>query len=354
MLMIGITFWGFGQLSISVQSPPAGFVQKTQLWNLAIINASNNSIRIRISLTLLDMRENQPVFTAVTQPFTIEKGVKQVRYQDIVPVDYNYFTTSFSRLTDAFLPVGYYRACYAVYEDKPVHEAIKAEDCTEIEVSPLAPPQLLYPPDSSDSQISWPQFSWLPPAPISLFTDLNYDLLITEVRKDQTAAVAIQENLPVYNGSMILQAGFIYPATAMQLDTGKLYAWRVVAKNGQHFASQSEVWTFRIGSAKNELPVPLGGIYYELKPSGSLTGTALLTEKILGLRYYSYDQSRTGELQVTDQSGKVIRTFRRNINYGNNFWVIELEKSIEAGQVYRVQISDDQGNVFSTMFKVAQ
>lgn len=352
VLIIGLTTLGKGQLVLSVQSAPAGIVQKTQLWNLVLINSGASAIRVRINLTLLDVRENQPVFAAVSQPLTIEKGVRQIKYQDIAPADYNYFSISFSRLTDAFLPVGHYRACYSVYEERPVHDAIKAEDCVEIEVSPLAPPQLLFPHDSSYSDVPWPQFSWLPPAPISLFTDLNYDMLLTEVRKDQTALTAIQENMPLYNGNRLLQPVFSYPATAMKLDTGKLYAWRIVAKNGQSYAGQSDVWTFRIGSEKKVLPKPADGIYYELKPPGSLTGIALLSDKNLGIRFYSYDQTRTGELQVLDQSGKIIKEYSRTISYGNNFWVIELDKSFANSQIYRIQIADSQGTVYSASFKV--
>lgn len=229
-----------------MQEPPSGMIQKQQLWNMTLINTGNTSINVTISLSLVDMIDNQPVLTAISKPVTIAKGIKQLKFMDVSPVDYNYYSPAFGRFSEAFIPIGNYRACYTIYSVLNEAQTVLAEDCITIEVQPLSPPQLTMPADSASIQHPNPQFSWLPPAPISLFNDLNYDLLVTEVRADQTSYTAIQENLPVYNIHRLTTMMNNYPASAKRLDTGKLYAWRVIAKNGETFAAQSEVWTFSI------------------------------------------------------------------------------------------------------------
>lgn len=341
-----------GQLSLSLQEPPAGVVQKSQLWNLALIYAGNSSINIAIGITLVDVNDNQPVLTAKSAPITLTKGVKQLKQVDLAPIDYNYYSPSFSRLSDALLPVGNYRACYTIYAAERAHGEVLAEDCISIEVIPLNPPQLSMPEDSSKIQTPYPQFSWMPPAPVALFTDLNYELLVTEVRENQTAESAIQENLPLYHASRLSSMLLNYPGSGKSLDTGKIYAWRIVAKNGNAFAAQSDVWTFKVEPEKQQLLIPAGGIYYELKPSGNYEGTGLLPDRILGIKYYSYDKTRAAVLRIVDESGKLVKEYSRTVEYGNNFWVIELNKSFSPSITYRVVIADLQGTGYSASFKI--
>lgn len=341
-----------GQLSISLQEPPAGVVQKSQLWNLALIYAGNSSINITIGLTLLDVKDDQPVLTAISAPVTLIKGAKQLKFMDMSPIEYNYYSTGFSRLPDALLPVGSYRACYTIYKADRAHGEVLAEDCINIEVIPLSPPQLSLPEDSTKIQTPYPQFSWMPPAPVTLFTDLNYEFILTEVRGDQTAESAIQENLPFFHTPRLSSMILNYPGSGKSLDTGKIYAWRVVAKNGDAFAAQSDVWTFKVEPEKQQPLIPAGGIYYELKPSGNYGGTGVLPDRILGIKYYSYDKTRTAVLRIEDESGKLVKEYSRSVEYGNNFWVIELNKSFSPSITYRIVVSDLQGNEYSASFKI--
>ena len=215
---------GKAQVSISVQEPPAGIVQKNQLWNLALIYSGNNTVNVVVGLTLVNISDNQPVLTAFTRTLMLRKGVTQLKAADVGPVDYQYVSPAFSRLTDALLPIGSYQACYTVYMIGLEDKQVLTENCINIDVQPLSPPQLTIPADSASIQHPWPQFSWLPPAPLTLFNDLNYDLLVTEVRADQTPGAAIQENIPVYNARRILTMVSNYPSSARSLDTGKVYA----------------------------------------------------------------------------------------------------------------------------------
>jgi hypothetical protein len=200
----------------------------------------------------------------------------------------------------------------------------------------------------------YPQFNWLPPVPVTLFNDLNYDLMITEVQPGQSAASAIQENLPVYTGLHLNMTVNNYPASYKSLDTGKVYAWRVIAKNGEMFAAQSEVWTFSIGKRKTEQLVPANGMYLELKNDGSLVSTGMIPDNILGLKFYSYDKTHETVIRFANENGVILKEIKRTIQYGDNFMVIKLDRSFETDTTYFVEITDMQNTRYRTSFRMVK
>ncbi|MBN9383768.1 MAG: hypothetical protein J0H74_23630 [Chitinophagaceae bacterium] len=357
---MAICWWhsGFGQLSVSLQGPPAGVIQQSGLWNMALINSGASTLEVTISLNLVDNSTNQPVLTATTQPVLLTRGVRQLKPMDISSVSYSYLSPAFARLGtgNGLLPVGNYRACYTFYtfHGERHMEVVLAEECIPVEVQPLSPPQLSLPADTAVVETPYPQFSWLPPVPMNLFSDLKYDLLVTEVQAGQTPQSAIQENLPIYSGLNLAQAFHSYAASYKGLDTGKVYAWRVVAKNGQAFAAQSEVWTFRLGKLPVPPLAPANGTYLELKGNSTAIGTGILPNNILGLQYYSYDKTHETEIRLTDEKGATLQTLRRTLQYGNNLIVVALGGAFKPGATYFAEVSDLQKNLYRTSFRMAQ
>lgn len=65
-----------------------------------------------------------------------------------------------------------------------------------------------------------------------MFSSLSYELLVTEVLQGQTPIEAIQYNTAIYSKGNINQAYESYASSFYKLDTGKLYAWQVIAKMG--------------------------------------------------------------------------------------------------------------------------
>lgn len=349
LLFVGV----YAQVSVSLQEPPAGIVQKNQLWNLTLVYSGTGSVNVVVGLSLTDVSDNQPVLTAFTRSVTLTRGAKMLKAADISPIDYTYLSSAFSRLTDAFLPVGNYRACYTIYNGSGKEGQILAEDCMPVEVTPLSPPQLTMPADEARIQTMYPQFSWLPPAPVTLFNDLNYELLVTEVRTDQDAPAAIQENIPVYHIRRLTGMVSNYPASGKSLDTGKTYAWRVIAKNGENFAAQSEVWTFKV---TKETPAPLtpaGGIYLELKNDNGYTSTGVIPDNVLGIKYYSFDKTHETTVRFLNANREVVKEMKKTIEYGNNFLVFRLDNSFEKETTYYIEIKDLQDTRYRGSFRIS-
>lgn len=344
------------QLTISLQEPPAGVVQQSQLWNLVLAYGGSGSISVTIGLSLFDIKDNQPMMTALTPPLLLHKGVRPLKAADVAPVEYNYLSPTFNinRQPGGFIPIGQYRACYTIYSGIKSAEGILAEDCINLEVLPLMAPQLVLPSDSSAVETDYPQFSWLPPAPVTLFSDLNYDVVIAEVQPGQTPESAIQENLPLYNASRLTNAAFSYPASYKRIDTGRTYAWRIIAKNGEQFAAQSEVWTFRRAQNPASSPLPVNGTYLELKNNNGSTRTAIITNDILGIKYYSYDKTHEAAVRIVDQKGTLIQEYKRTIVYGNNFMVFRLDNSVSRETTYFIELNDLEQARYSASFLISK
>ena len=245
IILLGLGFLPLlvnAQLTLNAQLPPAGFIQKDQLWNLIIVNNKDDIFDVSILLNLQDAATGQVVLSATTGNILIGKAVKVITSKDLQPVLYNY---NVADMSGNYLPMGAYIACYQAISNTSKDGPL-AQECIHFNIDPLSPPLLNTPADKSEIVSPYPQFSWMPPTPFDMFSSLSYDLLITEVLEGQSATEAIQYNTPIYSKGNISQPYESYASSYTKLETGKVYAWQVVAKNGLSYTSKTEVWTFTI------------------------------------------------------------------------------------------------------------
>jgi hypothetical protein len=244
MLVLG-TLLSTAQISITLQVPPVGALVKSQLWNMLLVNSGGRSLPVRIRLTLLDEKTNQPVLTASTIPFILDKGARQIQAKDLGPIEYAYNGPAALTNHDpnGMLPVGSYQACYTVANGEGVSVV---ENCILLSVDPLSPPLLNTPADEANIYTAYPQFTWLPPTPVSIFSDLSFDLVLVEVLAGQGKADAIEQNIPVYSGGFIRNPYMNYSSSYRSLDTARTYAWRIVAMNASQPVAMSDIWTFKV------------------------------------------------------------------------------------------------------------
>ena len=355
MLTVGlfICVMAQGQVSLVLQVPSVGVLQKNQLWNMAIVNGSNGSGTVSIQLILQDARNGQPVMTATTRPLVLVKGTNVITAKDVAPVQYYYLSPMFvDRDPNGFLPAGDFKACYIVQLNANLHSASPlVEDCIPVEVQPLSPPQLNTPADTSVVQTAYPQFSWLPPTPVNIFGDLSYDMILVEVLPDQGAYQAIQQNIPIYNISHLQDPVNLYPASAQALDTGRVYAWRVLVLNNGEFITQSDVWTFRLATPKPSVIIVPGGNYIPLRRSNERgSGVQMLASDTIGIKYYSFDRDHADTVRFYSTDGKLVTAVPQTIGYGDNFLAYPLNKAFQKGKVYLVRVIDSRKNVYSASF----
>lgn len=352
-MMKKIILLGFGilplvlqaQVTINAQLPQAGLVEKNQLWYLILVNSKDDVLNVNIKMNLQDAINGQIVMSANSGNLLIGKGIKIITARDVQPITYNYNLSDFSR---SYLPMGSYIACYQVYQSGPKGDEPLGDECIRINIEPLSPPLLNSPTDKSEVQSPYPQFSWMPPTPFDMFSDLNYEVLVTELLAGQSATEAIQYNTPVYTKTNIFQPYESYPSSFSALDTGKIYAWQVIAKNGLNYAAKTEVWTFKLAQPES-LVEPLQGSYALLD---DLTGTYFVTGDTLHVKYISRTSQDTTAIIFTDEQGSVIKEVLQEIRPGDNYLNLGIGSGFQSGSVYKINITDSANRRQTLRFSI--
>lgn len=337
------------QVSLTLQLPPNGVLLKNQLWNIGLVYTGNVPLRVRIGLTLTDLITNQPVITATSGAITLSGGAKQLQAADAGPIQYQYPLPSvIDHNPDGFLSAGNYQACYTVMKEDKVNPGPLAEDCVTFEVVPLSPPVLNMPFNEDTIQIKYPQFTWLPPTPVNIFSNLSYKFNLVVVAPGQSPVDALQQNIPVYVDNDCIDVYLNYPSSGTALDTGKQYAWQITAQNNLIAAAQSEVWTFRVADS-SLVKKPFVNSYVLLRNNFS-NAVYTVEGQIINIKYYSFDNVHDAEMKFISVDGHVIKTIKQKIVYGNNYFNLPLNSSFKKGQVYSVEIKDLNNSKYAASF----
>lgn len=238
---------GRSQVTVSLQLPPSGLSMKSQLWNMIVNNNSGGAIDVYIHLNLVETGTNRPVMSATTNSIPLPPGNRFIQYSSCAPVQYNVTDPSYQGFAASeFMPVGHFTACYTLYKVLGDGHSQLAEECDVIDVEPVSPPQLVYPANKDSVETGNPAFNWIAPAPSNLFTSISYDLELTEMYPGQTESDAVQQNIPLLIQGGLNATSYPYPAGAAQLEAGKKYAWRILAKNNDAVVGRSDVWWFTV------------------------------------------------------------------------------------------------------------
>lgn len=343
------------QIAITTELPPAGLVQKDQLWNIIAINNTGKLIDVRINMSLQDQVTGQVVLSASGGTITLDKGAKMVTAKDVQPIQYNYSSPEYSK---SFLPIGTYTVCYQIVSlgHGDDGESVLGNDCVTLDIEPLSPPLLNMPEDKADLQSPYPQFNWMPPSPFMMFDNLSYDILVTEVLPGQSSSEAIQYNIPVYSRSNIIQPVDNYPSSYPKLDTTKTYAWQVIARNGATYAAKTDVWTFRIHSDQKPVDSTDAAPFVQLTTSGAHKGVA--PNGVLKIVYYNKSNRKKLKVTITDlttnSDNNAPVEFTIDATAGENYIQYDLNKIIhtEDGNVYMAEIVDGQNEKWFIQFVV--
>jgi hypothetical protein len=341
-----LPFFTKAQVTIQVQLPPAGIVQKDQLWNIILMNNKDEILDLHIRMSLQDAATGQVFMSATSGSVLLGKGVKILKQQDVQPAIFNYSNPDFSR---NYLPIGAYIICYQVYTSQGENQVMLGDECTRLNIDPLSPPLLNSPADGSEINTPYPQFTWLPPSPMDMFSNLSYDLLVAEVLPGQSATEAIQYNTPVYSNNNLRSTNENYSSAYSALDTGKLYAWQIIAINGSSYAAKTEVWTFR----RTGTPAPINtntGTYILLQDN--VTGTYIVEGGTLRIKYFSYAKDYKTSIIFSDEKDKVIKSFAQTIIPGDNHFDFDVSQHFQKGKIYRVAIKDQQGIAHFLKFSI--
>lgn len=347
-VFLGVSLLAEAQVTVNVQLPAGGMVHRDQLWNLVLVN-NRQPADVLLTLDLQDVVSGQTVLSAAGRVIALGKGIKVITIKDVQPLQYNYLSAEMNGL---FIPLGSYIACYRVFKNDIKNPEPLGDECVRLDISPLGPPLLNTPRDRDTLDNSYPQFSWVPPAPVDMFSDLRYDILIAEMLPGQTAKDAMLLNSPVYSGHDIKTTFLQYPSSYAKLKEGQTYAWQVVARNRGSYAAQTEVWSFTMKKTDMPQPEVLQGGYITLESSNNPSGISRITGDELKVKFYSFDRTRTATIRILTAAGVPVKEIQQKIEYGNNYFAVPLGKVCSKETVYRIEMTDEAGKKYSAGFSI--
>jgi hypothetical protein len=234
-----------------------------------------------------------------------------------------------------------------------------AEECVTAEVEPISPPQLMQPADSDQVLLRRPFFTWLPPTPYNSFTNLLYDYVLVEVQPMQSAADAIQQNVPVLLQSNISFTSLQYPLSMAELDTNKIYAWRVTAKINLNPIANSEVWSFSLQkNIGDTIRAPKRGSYARMRPTQD--ASYVISGSVLRFLYQHEINSNTVQININDIGSKVYQPVQLDspqlaVKYGANYFDLDLtNKGLIDRHMYLLDLTNDRNEHWYLKFEYRQ
>lgn len=332
------------QVLINLHLPQAGLNIKRQLWNLSLVNTGQQNAEARIELLISDASNGQAILSASSRLFTLMPGNMQIQSGTVDPIVYNVLNSSYNidNNPEGFLPIGVYTICFSVIKRTTDYFEKVSEECTSIEVEPASPPFLNTPEDAAEITEDRPLFTWVPPSPVFLFSNLNYKMKLVEVGKNQSAADAVQNNFPVLNQSSITAPSFQFPFSLRALDTGKLYAWQVKALNNDKEIANSEVFSFTLARPA-DAAAPQAEIYVKLSESTDMPFS--VCTGIFKYEYVNKNNSPVLQLKLTDLTSKTnvripLDNDLQEVRYGQNFLKLDLRNNsaVRNNRLYQLSV----------------
>ncbi|MBV8255403.1 MAG: hypothetical protein JO154_22575 [Chitinophaga sp.] len=323
------------QVAIAPQVPPAGIMQQSQLWNILLTNANKTKSYVKVIMRLTDAVTGQGVMTGITRLVELPIGATMLHLADFQPISTEYLLPVQDQRPNAMLLPGKYIICYSVVVDRDKTVAPGTEDCIRFVVEPVSPPILNLPVDKDTLQTSLPAFTWIPPAPLNLYSDLNYDITVVAVWPGQVPADAIQQNIPMYHGAALRQPFLNYPAGAPTLDTGVNYAWMVTALNGRQYSAQTDIHTFRVAKAAPVTEEDLTS-FVGLTRNGTTKPLQVGTTLKCSYNNESGEQAVNYEIIALQQQNKVVAQGKLTLQPGPNMISIPLQRvgNLSGGNLY--------------------
>jgi hypothetical protein len=349
--MLGLSSVAFAQVSIQSILPATGMIQKNQLWNLVMINSTASSVSGKIELVLYDRQTAREVLTASTSSFILAKGSVLLSISQLNPIQYNYIGIEPDRNLNGILPAGAYNVCYSFIQTAGVKQELLAEECVAFDVEPLSPPVLSFPMDSSITEITPAQFSWIPPSPIGMIQQLRYELLITEVKPGQKPAEAIADNVPFFSTASLQSNFFSYPAASPVFEKEKWYAWQVIARDNKNYAGKTEVWTFKV-TEPSKPKTPQQSLSYIVLKDEQAKAQYQIDDRNLYVKYHSYLPSQQTTFDIFNNEGVLVQSIKQNVVYGDNFLHFELNRNFHSDHLYTIKVAGQYNRIYSASFSI--
>lgn len=327
LLFIGISSIQISQAQLLLvpEIPQSGIIMRQHVFSAMINNMTGQPVKAMLIVSVADRNLSQPLLEASSGILLLPVGAKRVMYNDLAPVSYQLAAPGYgmeARLNQP-LPVGEYLVCYRL-EEAGGKSQVLANECVKVVSEPLSPPQLILPDNKSMLMEAKPVLTWTPPAPVTMFTTLLYNVVVSPLYPDQSPEEAIQRNQPVLVTQSAVNS-ILYPATYSNLVPGKTYVWQVGATDAGRFGAKSEVFSFTV--VPDSVRAIIASAAF-VKIQGQPSEVTYLQQGILKLDYSNYAGDSTVKVLIEDMTEPSVRkiSFDLRVTAGQNMIQKDINK----------------------------
>ncbi|MBS3914713.1 MAG: hypothetical protein KG003_09445 [Bacteroidetes bacterium] len=252
----------------------------TDVWNIDLQTQIGKGVNVYLNAEItqggkgiVSLKSSNTLINSGVQSFTsVSLNTSQLIYKSQAIADIENLTGTF--------PAGNYQVCYTIHCVTADCDGLGADaiynetsQCFEFIIEPPTPLLLASPEDKVELEWPRPTFNWIPPMPLSSVNGFNYLYTLTEKQEGQTCNDAIIRNRPLYKQRGVEIPMLPFPPEMNDLDTGKIYCWKVEGLVDQIPVAQSEVWEFHLKT--DTIPVKHRIMLW---PSRSINNTSYLIE----------------------------------------------------------------------------
>lgn len=231
--------------AIDLESVTISGQNNFDLLNFTILSTATEPVRTKLRGTLQFMSGTDKVYFEET--VVLQSGLNMIK--DLAPQIQLQFTDGYLRsLYTEYgrLPLGKMEYCVSLSVMGNTGEQHgwqeRAQECIYINNEDFFLIELLDPEDGAVLKEMNPQLSWIVNSP--LVGSLDYRLMLTTKRMNQSNADAIKRNPLIYDESHIMSTSQIYPMYAKPLEYNQEYVWNVEAYYGKYLMGTAIPWKF--------------------------------------------------------------------------------------------------------------
>lgn len=342
--------------SVEIISLAPGFGQVTaaQFTMVSVTNTGTEDYRGTLITKMTDLA-GDIVAELRSYPLTINTGQTLTSLDISWPrrMTYGRSTASQSFARTGILGFGEFNICTEFIDNQGARLGLT---CTERASVPAIQFSLVYPSDEMKIADDRPVLNWENIGQYGIAeNNLIYSILLVEQLPGQSAAAALETNLPLLSRERLRTNSLLYPIGARQLRPGKTYAWRVMAYAGERALIGSQQWTFQLAEEVRETEQPVAKSY------------AMLDTRINNRPYLFADAIQFGfdnnegietlsyEIINLDKGGQSVKHLPPITEISPGLNTIDLSTKslgLRKEQLYQLQVSTPRGQQYFLLFTI--
>jgi hypothetical protein len=353
IFMLLFSHLSIGQVSIISHTCTEFSASPVAMVGVTLMNEEQAASEVSIRATITDL--NGVVLCEVlSNPAIISTGVSVFKSTGFKSIRYADASITNSLRTTGILPFGQYKYCVEVLAG--LVERVD-EYCEGLDSDYLEFLNLVSPADGDTVYTPVPVLSWIHSGDFGQSTNSSFNMVLVEMRDQQSAQEAILSNSPFWTDLSLRGHQSFYSSASKKLKEGGKYAWQVQRVYNGKIIQTSEVWHFVMQEPKEEKDLK----YVNLKK-----GVHPQIIDVYSRLYLRFDEAYSNgglSYSILDSNGKLcqipmnkdmeaLQTGSELISVGFNAFEIDLLKYNLQPGVYKVKIDGQKKQAYELQIRM--